>query len=85
MANHNQLAGLQFADVFATAFRHYAFEGLALGVDTGYAKTLKPFLYKRNGLIENYGLKTRGVELKSLNRETGKMLTEDFGFKQVSP
>jgi hypothetical protein len=83
VVNHDQLAGLQFADVFATAFRHYAFEGLALGVDTGYAKTLKPFLYKRAGSIESYGLKTRGIDLKSLNRETEKMLKEDFGFKLI--
>jgi len=78
--NHNQLAGLQFADVFATAYRHYAFEGLSLGVDTGYAKSLKPFFYKRAKAIEGYGLKTRGINISSLKSETRKML-EDFGFK----
>ncbi len=82
VANHDQLAGLQSADVFATAFRLYAFEGRNLGVDTGYAKTLKPFLYKRGRVIEGYGLKIRGMsDFKNLDRETEKMLKEDFKFK----
>jgi len=80
VVNHDQLAGLQFADVFATSFRHYAFEGLKLGVDTGYARALKPFLYKRNGLVENYGLKTRGINSEFLHQETKEMLVKDFEF-----
>jgi len=80
--NHNQRAGLQFADIFATACRRYAFEGDKFGVETSYLKTLYPFLYKHNNKLENYGLKIRGNFLK-FHKETVQML-EDWNFK-VSP
>jgi len=50
--NQNQRAGLQFADIFATSCRRYAFEGDKYGVETSYLKTLYPFLYKHNNKLE---------------------------------
>ncbi len=77
--NHEQLAGLQFADVFATAFRRYGYEGDRLGVETSYIKILQPFLYKHGSKIPNYGIKIRGLNYHELTEETIQML-KLFGF-----
>lgn len=80
--NHNQVAGLQFADIFATAVRKYAFEKDRFGdVETEYLKILSPFLYKHKEQIENYGLKIRGNY--DFHKKTKELLRE-FNFK-VSP
>ena len=76
------MAGLQFADIFATSCRRYAFEGDKYGVETSYLKTLYQFMYKHNNKLEGYGLKIRG-EYNKFHKETIVMLKE-WNFK-VSP
>ena len=86
--NHNQIAGLQFADIFATAFRRFAFEGDRYGVETIYMKILKPFLYKRKNQdeekIENYGIKIRGLKISKLQAETKELILREFKFNEKS-
>ncbi len=77
---HNQLAGLQFADCFATAFRRYAFEINSLeNVETSYANILKPFIYNRANNYKSYGFKILG-KLDSCHPET-KQLLKNYKFE----
>ena len=78
---HNKMAGLQFADCFATAFRKYVFETNSLGgVETSYAKILKPFVYNKNGNYKSYGYKILG-ETSKCQKDT-KILLIDYKIEE---
>ena len=71
------MAGLQFADCFATAFRKYVFEPNSFGdVEISYAKILKPFIYNKKDNYKSYGFKILGTTA-NCKKET-KMLLKDY-------
>ncbi len=78
--SHEKMAGLQIADVFATAFRKYMFECNSFGdVESSYAEILKPFVYNVNKNYRSYGLKILG-EYNQCNIETVECLRKHFNF-----
>jgi hypothetical protein len=79
--NHNQLAGLQFADIFATGFRKYFLEKDEFNnVETSYIKTLKNSIYSYKNKYQNYGIKIRELNWSNLHKDTKESLISDFSF-----
>ncbi len=85
VANHNQLAGLQFADIFASSLRRFFFEKDKFdSVEIGYSKKLKKYFYHKNNKFDGYGMKIlylNDVSKKNMHQETLQALKEIFGFK----
>ena len=77
---HEKRAGLQIADIFATAFRKYMFECNSFeDVESSYAKILKPFIYNSKENYKSYGLKILG-KYDDCNTETIECLKSSYKF-----